>query len=98
MSTLPLVQRDLLKWLEAMPAETWDASVVPLRRAQMLEMARSGKPPLREDVCEESRCVPGPVGAPEVRVLVVRPRERAVVAPAILHMHDGGFVAGLPEY
>ncbi len=98
MSTLPLVQPDLLKWLEAMPAETWDAAIVPLRRAQMLEMARSGKPPLREDVCEESRYVPGPTGAPEVRVLVVRPRERADAAPAILHMHDGGFVAGLPEY
>jgi acetyl esterase/lipase len=97
-STLPLVRPDLLKWLEAMPSETWDAGIVPLRRAQMLEMARSGKPPLRADLCEESRYVPGPTGAPEVRVLIVRPRERADVAPAILHMHDGGFVAGLPEY
>jgi acetyl esterase/lipase len=96
-TTLPLVRRDLLKWLEAMPAETWDAGVVPLRRAQMLEMARSGKPPLREDLSEESRYVPGPDGAPEVRVVIVRPRERAAVAPAILHMHGGGFVAGLPE-
>jgi acetyl esterase/lipase len=92
-----LVRRDLLQWLEAMPAETWDAGVVPLRRAQMLEMARSGKPPLREDLSEESRYVPGPDGAPEVRVVIVRPRERAAVAPAILHMHGGGFVAGLPE-
>lgn len=39
--------------------------------------------------------VPGPEGAPEVTVTVIRPKERAAVpAPAIYEIHGGGYVLG----
>jgi acetyl esterase/lipase len=97
MNSLHLVEPDLLAWLEAMPSETWNAEMLPARRALILELANSGKPPLRAGVELESQVVPGPPGAPGVRVLTARPRERAASAPAILHLHGGGYVAGLPE-
>lgn len=43
------------------------------------------------------RRIPGPAGAPDVRVLVYRPRARAAARPALLWIHGGGYVAGAPE-
>jgi acetyl esterase/lipase len=40
------------------------------------------------------RRIPGPTGAPDVRVYVVNGGDRAKLRPAILHMHGGGFVTG----
>ena len=96
-STRHLVAPDLLPWLEAMPDETWGPDMLPSRRALIIELAGSGKPPLRPDVTLEERVIPGPRAAPDVRVVIVRPRERASLEPAILHFHGGGYVAGLPE-
>ncbi len=96
-STRQLVAPDLLPWLEAMPDETWGPDMLPSRRALIIELASSGKPPLRPDVTLEERVIPGPLAAPDVRVVIVRPREPASLEPAILHFHGGGYVAGLPE-
>jgi acetyl esterase/lipase len=41
--------------------------------------------------------VPGPAGAPDVRVLVFQPTGRTEPMPAILHIHGGGYVIGAPE-
>src|SRR5262249_20596699 len=43
------------------------------------------------------RFIPGPAGAPEVRVLVYRPTNLAGPLPAILHIHGGGYIVGVPE-
>ncbi|MFT9165848.1 MAG: alpha/beta hydrolase, partial [Komagataeibacter saccharivorans] len=40
---------------------------------------------------------PGPKGAPDVRVLVYRPRKRQPNAPAMVYIHGGGLVSGHPE-
>ncbi|WP_375689000.1 alpha/beta hydrolase [Pseudooceanicola sp. LIPI14-2-Ac024] len=45
----------------------------------------------------EERFVPGPEGAPEVRVLVYSPEAAGQDRPAIIHFHGGGLVIGLPE-
>lgn len=50
-----------------------------------------------EQVDRTERLVPGPVGAPDVRVLIYRPQGEAGALPAILYMHGGGFVAGRPD-
>jgi acetyl esterase/lipase len=97
MTTLPLVEPDLLKWLDAMPTETWSEAMLPTRRALIRELASAPKPPPRADVSMECLSVPGPPGAPDVRVLIARPLAATGTAPAILHMHGGGYVAGLPE-
>ena len=45
-----------------------------------------------------SRLVPGPTGAPDLRILVVNlATADAAPRPAILHMHGGGFVGGSAE-
>jgi acetyl esterase/lipase len=48
------------------------------------------------DVAVHDVMVPGPAGAPQVRVRIYRPKI-ARPAPALLWMHGGGYIAGRPE-
>lgn len=50
--------------------------------------------PLLAQPAFEERTIPGPKGAPDVRVYVVNAGVRAAPRPAILHMHGGGFIVG----
>jgi acetyl esterase/lipase len=50
-----------------------------------------------QSVSVEEKRVPGPPGAPPVRVRIYRPRTLAGPAPALLWMHGGGYVMGAPE-
>jgi len=43
------------------------------------------------------RLIPGPKGAPDVRVVIYRPTQAKGPLPAFLHMHGGGMVMGVPE-
>ncbi len=43
------------------------------------------------------RRIPGPPGAPEVRLVIVDPAPGRKGRPALLHMHGGGFTAGSAE-
>ena len=57
-------------------------------------------PPLSpelEVVQREERFVPGPEGAPDVRVLHYTPPGNAGSRPAVLHIHGGGNVLGVPD-
>jgi acetyl esterase/lipase len=47
------------------------------------------------DVVTEERLIPGPEGAPEVPVLIYRPRDASGPLPALLDIHGGGYVAGI---
>jgi acetyl esterase/lipase len=51
---------------------------------------------MRASVEIEERFAPGPVGAPDVRVLVYRPRAIEGTLPLIVSLHGGGF-AGSPD-
>lgn len=51
-----------------------------------------GRPPLPSPAVQE-KMIPGPAGAPEVRVYIVG-SEPGASKPAILHIHGGGYVAG----
>jgi triacylglycerol lipase len=61
------------------------------------------RPPLsaeQQSVACEQRFIPGPPGAPDVRVLVYTPppgKNAAATRPAYLHIHGGGYVIGNPE-
>lgn len=47
------------------------------------------------DVSWEDRIIPGPIGAPDVEITIVRPRHPASApAPAVLSIHGGGMVLG----
>jgi len=45
----------------------------------------------------ESRTIPGPAGAPELKVLIYRPKQAKGALPCIFHIHGGGFVGGTAE-
>lgn len=42
----------------------------------------------------DARRIPGPDGAPDLRIFVVNAQESGAGRPAILHLHGGGFVSG----
>jgi triacylglycerol lipase len=47
--------------------------------------------------CEE-RFIPGPQGAPDIRILICSPpRPASTPCPALLNIHGGGYVMGVPE-
>lgn len=45
----------------------------------------------------EARSIPGPDGAPDVRVIMFRPPTVKGAVPAILYVHGGGMIAGTPD-
>lgn len=54
-------------------------------------------PELKAISCEE-RIIPGPEGAPDIRILIYRPQIAAEnPGPALLNVHGGGYVIGVPE-
>ena len=73
------------------------AALPPIDAANLAERRQPSPtfalPPLASPAVLE-RAVPGPKGAPDVRLYVVNAGEPGAAMPAILHMHGGGFVAG----
>jgi acetyl esterase/lipase len=57
--------------------------------------------PMDANLATEVSCVelqvPGASGTATVRVLVYRPPDAAMLLPAVLHIHGGGYVMGQPE-
>ncbi|GCD53411.1 alpha/beta hydrolase [Acetobacter pasteurianus] len=49
------------------------------------------------DVTLEECYVPGPSGAPDVPVVIYRPKDKHPYAPALVYIHSGGIVSGTPE-
>lgn len=45
----------------------------------------------------EERIIPGPKGAPDVRIILFRPVDVQGVVPVILNIHGGGMIAGTPD-
>ena len=71
-------------------ARVLNASTLPQLRAAM--KASFGRPVLPSPAVQE-KMIPGPAGAPDVRVYVVG-AEPGASKPAVLHIHGGGYVAG----
>lgn len=97
MTSRHLVDPELLPLIEAMPTVTLSAEnlgVIRQARDAMLAML----PPFPESVAVEERFIPGPEGAPDVRVKVYRKKSGAASHPAILHLHGGGYIMGNPEF
>ena len=100
--TRQLIAPELLQSLDLLPSFDWSDQVLAAVRAGAGIGREAMKvPPLSPEeqavVCEQ-RFVPGPPGAPDVRVLVYTPTgQPAEQRPAYLHMHGGGFVLGTPE-
>ncbi len=94
-----LVDPELAVGLDTnMPAYRLDAETLPQYRQMLLDMVAAIPKPTSEamiNVRREERFVPGPEGAPDVRVLVYSPGDKGeAILPVMLHIHGGGFVSG----
>lgn len=84
-----LVDPELVAAAKALPDFTVDAKSLPTMRglpARPTAPAPAAQP--------QFRTIPGPKGAPEVRVMVIDGTGGKPASPAYLHMHGGGFVGG----
>ncbi|MEN3974675.1 alpha/beta hydrolase [Emcibacter sp. SYSU 3D8] len=96
MSTRHLVDPELLPMLDMFPPSSFSLETLPVIRAGMMEMLKAAPvPEVPVDVAE--RRVPGPDGAPDIRLLIYTPQGDAAPRPAFLHIHGGGYVVGTPE-
>ena len=96
------VARELLPVLDFLPAFDFNEETLRAMRAGTAMEPRR-RPPLsaeQQAVACEQRLIPGPPGAPDVRLLVYTPppgKNAATTRPAYLHIHGGGYVIGNPE-
>lgn len=93
---LALVDPELHALLDRYPPLTLSSGNLPDIRAESAELARQAQanPAGGGTAHVADRRIPGPPGAPAVRVLVYRPANCRNPAPAYLQIHGGGFVMG----
>ncbi|HEX4814197.1 MAG TPA: alpha/beta hydrolase [Nonomuraea sp.] len=97
----PNLDPELRAALEKSPMPSFDlpnASPEQLAglRAQ-INAFMAAAPPADTDVVIENRHVPGPDGAPDVRVRIYRPSGEEPDRPALYWIHGGGMIVGVPE-
>ena len=96
MTSRPLVDPELAPMLEIMPAFELTAGTLPQVRQMSLDQIQPEAADPR--MLRQEQHVPGPPGAPPVRVLVHAPAETSTQPrAALLHVHGGGYVMGKPE-
>jgi acetyl esterase/lipase len=96
MTTRHLVDPELAAFLDIFPAPELTPESLTLMRTSYKER-RSPKTvdlPGFSAISVTERFVPGPQGAPDVRILVYQPTNRSMPLPALLWMHGGGYVIG----
>ncbi len=93
-STIHLVAPELSAAIETFPNMDFENGLEEIRAGFMSR----DLPPMPEGLEQarfEDRTIPGPAGAPDVRVLIYSPPGVAAgKRPAILHIHGGGYVIG----
>lgn len=86
---LSLVDPELLPALKALPKLILNNETLATVRQDHLPPPFP--PPAPQPVY---RHIPGPPGAPDVRIIIVNPAPGAKGRPAFLHTHGGGYIAG----
>jgi acetyl esterase/lipase len=93
-----LVAPELLPVLDRFPEVELNDETLASWRAAARGTAVPLLPPGAQSINCEQRIIPGPRGAPDVRVLIYMPTAKATtLRPAYLQLHGGGFVMGAPE-
>jgi acetyl esterase/lipase len=96
-SSRHLIAPELLAALDMFPRVDFSAGAGPWRVPLLADMMPPLPPDLAAVTCEE-RMIPGPDGAPDVRVLCYTPPGLGTGPhPALLNIHGGGYVIGTPE-
>src|SRR5258708_2927872 len=97
MTTRHLVDPELLPTLDHIPDVQFTTESLGQIRAMMKQNRQPVSSPEFASIAVSERFVPGPIGAPEVRVLVYLPTTVQGPLPALLWTHGGGYVMGAPE-
>jgi acetyl esterase/lipase len=100
MKTEHLVDPELRAALQFFPELSFSVEGLPKLRADLDALQASARPTTVFDVSVSERRLPGPPGAPDIRVLIYRPvgpQNETDLLPAFLHIHGGGYVVGRPE-
>lgn len=92
----PPLDRELAGALELMgdqvPSSITSDMILPMR-AGMAALS-PGAEILRERVDVDEHTVAGPAGAPDIDLLILRPRGVRTTLPGVYHIHGGGMVVG----
>jgi acetyl esterase/lipase len=84
-----VVDPELVPALKALPKLILNSQTLPMVRKQ-----ETAPPPLPAPAPQPvERRIPGPPGAPELRLIIVDPAPGEKGRPALLHTHGGGYVA-----
>ncbi len=96
MTTRHLVDPELVAMLDMFPALTFTPESLALIRTSFDETMTQTPRDLPDfsAISVHEHFVPGPQGAPDVRVLVYLPPERSTPLPALLWIHGGGYIIG----
>ncbi len=96
MTTKHLVDPEIMPILDMFPALNLTTETLPQARVSLKEMNAQTLSTLPEfpDIFVSERYIPGPQGAPDVRVLVYLPKNVSAPLPALLWVHGGGYVLG----
>jgi acetyl esterase/lipase len=93
MTSRHLVDPELAQILSQLPSFELNAATLPALRS----MGLPADAPVADEVHRVERELPGPSGAPAVRALFYMPPAAGGPLPAVLHIHGGGYVMGVPE-
>jgi acetyl esterase/lipase len=86
---------ELLPMLKMMPGQDFGKDdIATLRNGMAFTF---GAPVLPDGITIENRMIPGPEGAPEIRVRIYRNPDQKKGSPGILYIHGGGYILGTPE-
>ena len=96
MSSKHLVDPELLPGLEMLPPFEFSDETLPIMRQQFAEMDlfQESENAAAGAIVRDEVFVPGPEGAPDVRVLTYTHRDKGAGRPAYLDIHGGGFIIG----
>lgn len=96
MDTRHLVDPELAPVLDLFPGFHFTQETLPEMRTMLAEQSAQMRPalPAFPNITVSERHVPGPAGAPDVRVLVYLPETPPRPLPAILWIHGGGYILG----
>ncbi len=99
MNTHHLLDAELAAVLDQLPVMPLSAATLGATRERVAQVTAllASVTPAYPGIEDFERRVPGPAGAPEVRVRVYRLRAAPSPLPALLWIHGGGYVAGNPE-
>jgi triacylglycerol lipase len=93
-----LIDPELAPLLELIPPMELSSDSLNAVRDGMAQFFAARIVPENSPVTVTETFIPGPAGAPDVRVLMFQPIDKPAAMPAMLHLHGGGYVFGSPDY